>query len=78
MQRTRAGFRKMEAWHKLKSKLDKGWLSGEGKGRVPADKVRAYFECASEFIVDLDNHGLDCDECNVHDPVSEKWRHGIS
>jgi prevent-host-death family protein len=37
-------YEKTLAWQKLKSELDKGRLSGEEKGWIPADEVRAFFE----------------------------------
>ena len=35
-------FEKMTAWRTLKSELDKGRLSGEEKGWITADEVRAF------------------------------------
>ena len=37
-------YEKMLAWRKLKSELDKGRRSGEEKGWIPSDEVRAHFE----------------------------------
>ena len=37
-------YEKMQAWRKLKSELDKGQLSGEEKGWVPADEVWTQLE----------------------------------
>lgn len=37
-------YEKMVAWRKLKTELDKGRRSGEEKGWVPAEEVRAQLE----------------------------------
>jgi prevent-host-death family protein len=37
-------YEKMLAWRKLKTELDEGRSSGEEKGCVPAEEVRAHFE----------------------------------